>query len=677
MNRRGPVAAGVLLAVFGCFQLAAQLRDFHSQRLGMASVAGLYLKGEYFARITNIVDRDNAFKTAYGADRRLDLQLPPNARVFMTGVTGATNSSKGGNYYFLSYFLFPRVVAATLDRPRITIHGIEGRGSDSDAEMLANGFDVRVDLTPDSMIQAKSLRDLPIREPVNPPWFGSPLDATVAFLLPLLTALSGVWLLKWLFSSDWTGRLPPAEWLACGHGLGMMAVAGLTLGVKLCGFHGRGWVLALTSLGALAELWRDRRVFFNETAATLRRITSNPVTVVLLIVGLVVFLPLFRLAALQGIVEFDAVADWMFKAKILFFCAGQEILRVFSDPGLTYAHLDYPTLVPCLHAATYDSIGHVDEFVTKFWPTWMLLFLLSALGALCGNGRGWFHPPHFFLLGVLLLPLTLAYVQMEGSTLPMIFFTVLGFVQCARWMIERDPGRLGLGLTLLFGAAMTKFEGMIFLALTAGWILVLPAARPALKMPPPFRRALAFCILAALPYACLRACIPALHYESGWAGYAAAHPGSTLSSSPTLFLILLARQFLNPGFAKWNVVDGHLRWTGHWSGLSSLFNDLTFGLAWICLLLTLLLWFAAPGRRPLIVWTVAVYLSVVLAMSVVFASFVSLSGLDHVIVERTADNTNLRYLTPMLLGWGATLVMAFFGGEKRRSVSEEPLHHRH
>jgi hypothetical protein len=69
----------------------------------------------------------------------------------------------------------------------------------------------------------------------------------MAFLLPLLTALSGVWLLRLVSGPGLSGRMPLAEQLACGLGLGMMAVAALTLGVKLCGFHGRGWVLVLTS----------------------------------------------------------------------------------------------------------------------------------------------------------------------------------------------------------------------------------------------------------------------------------------------------------------------------------------------------------------------------------------------------------------------------------------------
>jgi hypothetical protein len=75
--------------------------------------------------------------------------LPVNARVFMTGMIGTTNGGRLGNYYYLTYYLFPREVAVSLDEPRFTMNGIQGRSTESDAEIQANGFDVRADLTPD------------------------------------------------------------------------------------------------------------------------------------------------------------------------------------------------------------------------------------------------------------------------------------------------------------------------------------------------------------------------------------------------------------------------------------------------------------------------------------------------------------------------------------------------
>ena len=348
-------------------------------------------------------------------------------------------------------------------------------------------------------------------------------------------------------------------------------------------------------------------------------------------------------------------------------------VKWFSNPALSYAHLDYPTLVPSLHAATYDSLGHVDEFVTKFWPVWMLLFLLLALASLNRSGKSRFHAPSLALLGILLLPVIQKDVQWEGSTLPMIFFTVLGFVQCAFWLAGKDRARLGLGLTLLFGAAMTKFEGFIFLALVGSWILLLPSARPSLKLSPRFWPVLAFWFLAALPFVCLRIQIPTLHYESGWAGYALHNSVSTLSNWPGLFLILLARMFVSADFANWSGEGGQLHWTGKWDGLSSLYSHPTLGLAWLCLFMAVALWFAVPARRQVIVWTLAMLVRALAAFSMVFASFVNITNLDQVI-GYTADSIAGRYLLPVLLAWFATMMTVFFTEPpSATSISSSPV----
>ena len=250
----------------------------------------------------------------------------------------------------------------------------------------------------------------------------------------------------------------------------------------------------------------------------------------------------------------------------------------------------------------------------------MLLFLLAALASLNRAGKHWRRFSSFALLGLLLLPATQRYVQWEGSTLPMVFFTVLGFVQCALWLAGKDRARLGLGLTLLFGAAMTKFEGFIVLALVGGWMLLLPSARPSLKPPPRLWPVLAFCFLAALPFVCLRVQIPSLHYESGWAGYALHHPGSTLANWPWIFMVLFARLFVSSDFAIWSGEGGQFHWIGRWDGFSSLYNHLTLGLAWFCLLLTVALWFAVPARRPIIIWMLAMLVGALAAFSLVFAA---------------------------------------------------------
>ena len=427
-------------------------------------------------------------------------------------------------------YLFPREIGTSLDHiTRFTKDGFLGQTSESDQEILSKGFNVRMDVASDLNVTARPIGHLSVRDPVNPEWFDSNFDLVIAFLLPLLTALAGMWLFRFLFPTLMSEQMPLPERLAYCLGLGMMTVAALTLGVKLCGFHGHGLILTLAAIGAIAEIWRDRKVFLTEVTDDYLKLIYCPIAAIFVVICLLVFLILFRLAGLQGLTDPDAML-WMLKAKIIHLYSGNDLVQWFSNPRLAHAHLDYPALVPSLHSATYDSIGHVDEFVTKFWHTWMLLFLIVALATMNRVGKNWQQVMSFAVLGILLLPVAQRCVQYEGGILPMVFSTVLGFVQCALWLVGKDSARLGLGLTLLFGAAMTKFEGFIFLVLVGSWMLLLPSARPSLKLSPHFWRVLGFCFLAALPFVCLRLQIPVLNYESGWAGYALHNPGSTLSN---------------------------------------------------------------------------------------------------------------------------------------------------
>ena len=663
MNSRWATVIAASLVAFASLVITWQFRHYDGRENGpYASLAQNFLRGEQLAGITNIVDRSREYYAASGVGKYFDLVLPSDARVFMTDMTGPTNYGKIQYYYYYTYYLFPREIGVSVDQPtRIAFNGFLGRTSESDQEILAHGFDVRLDTFPGGRLQPKALRDLSMRSPTNPAWFNSNFDTAMAFLLPWLTTLAGMWLFRLMFS-NLSEQMPLLEQLACSLGLGMMAVAALTLGVKLCGFHGRGLILMVTAVGAIAEIWRDRKVLLTKITAGSWKIVRSPITAIFVIIGLLVFLILFRLAGLEWLVDPDAMMAWMLKAKIIHLYTGSEIVQWFSNPSLARAHLDYPTLVPSLHAATYDSLGHVDEFVTKFWTAWMLFFLVAALASLNRAGNNWRHVSSFVLLGLLLLPAIQAYAQTEGGTMPMIFFTVLGFVQCAFWLVGKDRARLGLGLTMLFGGAMTKFEGFIFLALVGSWMLLLPLARPSLKLSPRCWRVLAFCFLAALPFICLRVQIPALNDESSWVGHVLHHPTillSTLSNWARLFTIELMRLVVNPDFANWSGEDGRLHWIGKWEGLSSLYNHTTLGLAWLCLLMTVALWFAAPARRQVIVWMLAMFVGATVVLCGVFASFVGTHGLSEVI-DYTNNEAGGRYLMPVLLACFATLVTLFF-----------------
>jgi len=677
------VRISLVLAAFAAITALTQLFNVDPAQYEVLSIPQFAGKLRALAGMTNMLEFDATANPFDAACRRLDLGLPPNARVYLDDMLGATNLNRAHRYQYLAYYLFPREVATSLDQPaRITREGFVGRAAKSYEEMATNDFDAVV-VAGASTIKGRPLRDLALRPPVSPEWFPSRRDAVIAFLLPLLTALSGLGLVRLLFPAL-EPRLPFLEKLACGFGLGMMVVAALTLGVKLCGWHGRGLVLVVTGAGGIFGLWHHRRTLCAGIPSGLKDLIRNPVT---LPAGMIFFL-VFVAAGMVGLVESDAVGAWMLKAKIMYMYSGGEMLRWFSEPRLAHAHLDYPTLVPSLHAATFDSIGRVDEYVTKFWPAWMLLLLVGALASLNREGKSWLHGPSFFLLALVLLPATRLYVEMEGGTMPMVFFTTLGLLECVLGQSEPERGRLGLGLTLLFGGAMAKFEGFIILGAALVWLVLL--TRPSknhfpsfnsfnlfnpfnLTNRPVFLVPLAFCLASAAPFLCLRLQIPALHYESGWAREALGHPALTLANLPPLLLMMTARWFASPTLATWSGEGGHLHWAGKWEGISSLYNHSTLGLAWLALALTLALWFLEPARRSSLAWTLAVMASVLAGFSLVFASFVRTMGLTWALDYYTADFASGRYLFPLLVAWSATIITLLFRQEPQPAAAMENL----
>ena len=126
-------------------------------------------------------------------------------------MTGKTNANNAGYYYFLTYYLFPRAIAVSVDQPaRITKDGFIGHLPRSDAELESNGFDVVVAPVTNRTgvnLNLRLLHDYPLQNPSNPDWFFSRSDVVMAFLFPLLTALAGMWLLR-LVLPPFSERIP-------------------------------------------------------------------------------------------------------------------------------------------------------------------------------------------------------------------------------------------------------------------------------------------------------------------------------------------------------------------------------------------------------------------------------------------------------------------------------------
>ena len=80
----------------------------------------------------------------------------------------------------------------------------------------------------------------------------------------------------------------------------------------------------MTAVGGITEMWRDRKAFLKGMADGVRKLIRSPLAAAILVAGLLVFLVLFRLAGVQGLVEPDAVMAWSLKAKIMHLYNGRR-----------------------------------------------------------------------------------------------------------------------------------------------------------------------------------------------------------------------------------------------------------------------------------------------------------------------------------------------------------------
>jgi hypothetical protein len=94
-------------------------------------------------QISDPVERDRFCVPLSAYGRALDRALPPDVRVFLSGMIGKANGPRLGYYYFLRNYLFPRDVEISLDGKAIFhVDGFEGVPCDSPEVLRTNGFDL-------------------------------------------------------------------------------------------------------------------------------------------------------------------------------------------------------------------------------------------------------------------------------------------------------------------------------------------------------------------------------------------------------------------------------------------------------------------------------------------------------------------------------------------------------
>src|SRR5208282_2467513 len=163
-----------------------------------------------------------------------------------------------------------------------------------------------------------------------------------------------------------------------------------------------------------------------------------------------------RLSTLEGTLEFDANAFWVFKAKIFYLEQGKNLLNVMHQSNLGYAQMDYPVLVPCLYTLGYGAVGGVDEFVNKVWPFWMVVALCLGILSLA---KVWQRPhplPVATVVVFCFLPASIQYIRCEGGSIPMVFFLSLTALLIVKAISCADEFYLAAAILAAAGCAMTK-----------------------------------------------------------------------------------------------------------------------------------------------------------------------------------------------------------------------------
>jgi hypothetical protein len=659
------VALAVVLVALWAFKKAF-LDDY--QQTGQGMFSQFQQRATVLGNETDPIKRDSMCMglSAYG--RILDAQIPTNARVFMAGMLGQKNAGGLGYFYFFTDYLFPREVAVSLwQPPTFDMAGVvQGRNPTNLDELSQAGFDLVLQLTPDGHVESKVLK--PLATPPGPPPPISGRDAVIAFFLPLAVALAGTRLVRLLFKELET-VLSLGELLACGLALGAFFLTQGILGLRLAGLR------LEQVLGAAVMIWAAVEIIllFRHRRGQLPQFHVRQLWWLMLVPAGLMLLALFRLAGTEGLLEYDAIAFWAFKAKILHLCAGSELLKWFNNPTLEYAHMDYPLLATLLHAFTYGVLGHVDEFVTKFWNQWMLLFLGWAI-----LGAGKFPDKKPWLLAavatiVILLPMTLEYTRAEGATIPLVYFTVLSSLQLAVGIAEKQTGRIRLGLLLLMATAMVKFEGAILFGF---WLILLLLDKDSRAVFWPVRKiglAGLLGLVGWLPYAALRLHGVTPYAQSAWAGELAKNTATVLGILPMNLLAFFSRRFLNSDFAAWDSPDNqHAVWIGKWTGAGSLVDQATLGLGWVCLLLLVIAWLYGGKVRWTVLRLFLLFFCFTVFIAIVWSSARS-NPLEYTnALDGSKDDVAGRYLYPALMSWFVAGFVLFIRARPDQPVASGP-----
>jgi hypothetical protein len=428
----------------------------------------------------------------------------------------------------------------------------------------------------------------------------------------------------------------------------------------LAGFNLAGFLAKTALVWGLVELFLRLRQ--GAKAPGRLRVQTNHWWLLLLLPLVIYFWIFSRLCLLEGTMEFDSVAHWLIKSKILYFKQGGAFLSLMHNPNLAYVHWDYPLLVPALYTLNYGALGRVDEFINKVWPFWMMLSLCLAILSL---GNTWRRPHPLPIITVIILcflPATMRYLHWEGGTIPMVFYASLTGLLIVRALTRNDVPSFAASLLMLAGCAMTKFEGILY---TGFWLLaLLPVCwrRRWLATSLPWKTG-AGAIICLLPYVVFRLNQPICHIESGWPKTLLHSPEAAAQNFPVVLALGLGNRFFSDRFFCWaEAPGGGIQWAGLWAGWSTPVNPQLQMLPWLVLMLLGLSLWRRQLRRSAVLITLVI-LGVFTFLALVIACLPHLRNHNEAMIISIAADGMDRYCYPFFMTWFLGLVSLWFPEE--------------
>lgn len=634
----------------------------------------LYQRAEMLNGISDPCQRDSMCIPLNAFARNLDMRLPLDTKLYLPGMLGKENPIKHGYYFSLQMYLHPRRIDISTDgKPRRCDGYYEGRDPKSDDELKQMGYHLLIAFDPKGKTDFRQLLPFPPVSDKDKNRKGHcPTDPLVALLVPLFVAIAGAGILKYMFRFTYA-KMSLGEIFSSGLAIGCFMVGQLVFGLRLLGLRCERlifWSLVLWSLFYLVQAGLEKKWEMPNLMALFSKSHY-----LLLVPLLILFFVLFKLAGLEGMLEFDAINAWMLKAKFIHFHAGQEMMDLFMNSRYGYAHADYPITVPALHAFTFGVIGHPNTFVTKFWPAWML-FALSwhVLSASDFHRGGRSILALGFVIMLTHMPIMFQHVRGEGGTVPMLFFCFVGMVHCVIALKENDSNRLLLGLFFVFCQAFVKHEGKIVIAGLPLLLLLFPSTRRMLASIARKRWLLvgAVAMLFALPYLYLAANMPKLYEEADWVGLMCDAPGKTVHLFKTVICLMIVKRFVNGNLASWYSPDNvNIEWRGRWDGFSSLVNEHTWGIMWMFLLVFAMVILIRRQARLAALVTTLVVAGQLVIVTLIMCSWTGMQTDMKRVINATGAIHFGRILFPFMITWGLCMVVLFFRRDRKKPEISE------